>query len=427
MVISSLPAPSPYLPLPTLCKGKVRDISLTDFKGSFLVIFFSSSVYENGEDLKVINHNVRQLKKHFCDILACSTDSTMLHSKWIQSLKEDDELKSEEFILPLMSDRTGQLCKMFDLFDEEEGVCHRSFLIIDDKCWCREVMVSSLSMSDLINTVLDTIIMIKSVKLDEVNTGDRTGFIDKVWRTTLKIPESPKKSMSRGARSTSRNKSPASEEHGSFRHYSKERRGGDYQNCNGHAKEFAESIVKLLKFVMSSLNSEADLPVLSAGEIKLVNGRVSGMWKVSRGVMASVQCKNDGVSLTFPVVLCGIACSYDFSGRRLRGEVSCCYESLQYQVTLSQKISSECFTNSLVMDNLSLAEVKGVRMNVTGFGPLNWIAGKSVTNVIQENVLQVVENHLKTGILLAITNASFYFQLNQAESPALLPAGILVS
>ena len=28
-------------------------------------------------------------------------------------------------------------------------------------------------------------------------------------------------------------------------------------------------------------------------------------------------------------------------------------------------------------------------MNVTGFGPLNWIAGKSVTNVIQENVLQV--------------------------------------
>merc|ERR1719443_2006959 len=101
---------------------------------------------------------------------------------------------------------------------------------------------------------------------------------------------------------------------------------------NGHAKEFAESIVKLLKFVMSSLNSEADLPVISAGEIKLVNGRVSGMWKVSRGVMASVQCKNDGVSLTFPVVLRGIACSYDFSGRRLKGEVSCCYESLQYQL-----------------------------------------------------------------------------------------------
>ena len=29
------------------------------------------------------------------------------------------------------------------------------------------------------------------------------------------------------------------------------------------------------------------------------------------------------------------------------------------------------------------------RMNVSGFGPLNWVAGKSVTNVIQETVLQV--------------------------------------
>ena len=57
----------------------------------------------------MLNHNVKLLKKHSCDILACSTDSTMLNSKWIQSLKEDDENKSEEFILSLMSDKTGQL------------------------------------------------------------------------------------------------------------------------------------------------------------------------------------------------------------------------------------------------------------------------------------------------------------------------------
>ena len=57
----------------------------------------------------MINKNVKLLKKHSCDILACSTDSTMLNSKWIQSLKEDNDKKSEEFILSLMSDRTGQL------------------------------------------------------------------------------------------------------------------------------------------------------------------------------------------------------------------------------------------------------------------------------------------------------------------------------
>ena len=40
---------------------------------------------------------------------------------------------------------------------------------------------------------------------------------------------------------------------------------------------------------MSSLYSEAELPGLSAGEIRLKGGRVSGLWKVSRGEADTVQ------------------------------------------------------------------------------------------------------------------------------------------
>ena len=69
--------------------------------------------------------------------------------------------------------------------------------------------------------------------------------------------------------------------------------------------------------------------------------------------------------------------------------MSCSYERLVYRVTVQQAVTPECFTRSLQLAGLALKEVKGVRMNVSGFGPLNWIAGKSVTNVIQETVLQV--------------------------------------
>lgn len=78
-----------------------------------------------------------------------------------------------------------------------------------------------------------------------------------------------------------------------------------------------------------------------------------------------------------------------FSGRRLKGEVSCCYEKVLFRVQLSQKVTPECFSEPIKLRNISLLDVKGVRMNVTGFGPLNWIAGKSVTNIIQETVIQV--------------------------------------
>ena len=98
---------------------------MTDFKGSFLVIFFYSSDFENSEDLRKLNENVKKLKKH-CDVLGCSTDSTMLHSEWIQSFPG-------EFQIPLMSDRNGALSKKFELFNEEEGINLNSFLLVDDK------------------------------------------------------------------------------------------------------------------------------------------------------------------------------------------------------------------------------------------------------------------------------------------------------
>ena len=58
-----------------------------------------------------------------------------------------------------------------------------------------------------------------------------------------------------------------------------------------------------------------------------------------------------------------------------------------YRVRVRQRVS--CENSTLELADLSLQDVKGSRMNVTGFGLLNWIAGKTVSNLIQETVLQV--------------------------------------
>ena len=108
-------------------------------------------------------------------------------------------------------------------------------------------------------------------------------------------------------------------------------------------------------------------------------------------------------------------------------------------MTVRQRVSAEASTNMEMVD-LTLKEVKGVRMNVTGFGLLNWIAGKTVSNLIQETVLQVqlreliqkfreslqaLEDQLRRGIGLALENATFYFQPRESLSSSLYPAGVL--
>ena len=71
--------------------------------------------------------------------------------------------------------------------------------------------------------------------------------------------------------------------------------------------------------------------------------------------------------------------------------MNCNYDRVVYRMKVRQRISSEC-SSKMELVELTLKDVKGVRMNVTGFGLLNWIAGKTVSNLIQETVLQVTLN-----------------------------------
>jgi len=408
------PQPAPFLTLPTFSKGKVRDISLTDFKGSYLIVFFFPSDFENDEDLVSLHENLKLIKKHACDVIACSTDSTMMHSKWVQQL--NNEGKNDSFTIPLMSDKIGSLSKSFAVFDEEEGICQRSILLVDEKSVCREMIISSLSMSEIIPNIVETLKSFKNLKLEDI-PADNSGMFDRFWRTTLKMADTPRRRMQR---STSRAKSPDTKRSRSKSLQMKP------EPENGPCDKFSENIISSLKCVMSSLYGEAELPPLTAGEIKLQFGKVSGLWKLVKGGNAELMQSSSEVKLSFPLLLRGVACAYDFGGRRLKGEINCNYEKIIFQISVSQKIASECFTNSVIVENVKLDDVKGVRMNVSGFGPLNWIAAKSVTNIIQENVLQAVEDQLRAGLHIALNNSSFYFQMNQEESYKLCPAGILV-
>jgi len=318
-----------------------------------------------------------------------------------------------------MGDKQGLLSKHYELYDEEEGISRRSFMLIDDKCICREVIVSSLSVDVIVENIVDVVNHYKTLKLNDVHTENKPGLLDKLWRTSIKLPESPRRSLVRGSRSASRTKSP--EKSRSLSSFGSKKSRSE----SSTADQIAETVIGLVKTCMSLFYSESELPPLSAGEIKMEKGRVSGMWKLCKGGMSKITCSDNSASVSFPVSMRGLTSSYDFSGRRLKGELSCTYEKVTFQVQLSQQVSTECYSSVIELENLALIDIKGARLQVSGFGPLNWFAGKSVTNIIQETSIKKAEDHLRAGIVLAIQNGSLYFQCKESEV-GLVPAGVLV-
>ena len=81
-------------------------------------------------------------------------------------------------------------------------------------------------------------------------TGGGSGILDRIWRTTLKLPETPQRSMARGARSSSRAKSPGADK-SAARSRSAAAKGKSRERsvpgAGSQADEFAENIVKSLK------------------------------------------------------------------------------------------------------------------------------------------------------------------------------------
>merc|ERR1712083_7501 len=103
------------------------------------------------------------------------------------------------------------------------------------------------------------------------------------------------------------------------------------------------------------------------------------------------------------------------AGRRLEGELSFAYNTLTYRARLTQSIGAEIEGNLRLLE-LQLENVEGGKMEVHGFGPLNWLAGRKVSDLVQETLLQ--EDQLD--------QLSIYFQAVESESPGLVPIGLLV-
>ena len=103
--------------------------------------------------------------------------------------------------------------------------------------------------------------------------------------------------------------------------------------------------------------------------------------------------------------------------------MNCTYDRVIYRVRVRQRVS--CESSIMELAEINLQDVKGSRMNVTGFGLLNWIAGKTVSNLIQETVLQALEDQLARGIGFALETTAFYFQPRESLTCSLYPAGII--
>ncbi|NCB20880.1 MAG: peroxiredoxin [Clostridia bacterium] len=151
--------------------GEFKDISLSDYNGSWLVLFFypRDFTFVCPTEIRGFARHEADFKALGCDILAASTDSEWSHKAWFE--RDLSEVK-----FPILADTTHSLAKDYGVLNESDGSADRGLFIIDPEGKIQYVVISPGSVGRSVNETLRVLKAIQSGELCPIewNEGETT-------------------------------------------------------------------------------------------------------------------------------------------------------------------------------------------------------------------------------------------------------------
>lgn len=138
-------------------QGDFKEISLADYKGKWLVLFFypRDFTFVCPTEIRGFAKMSEEFKNLNCEVLAASTDSEWSHKNWFET-----DLKEVNY--PVLADTTQALSKAYGVLNETDGSADRGLFIIDPEGLIKYIVVSAGSVGRSVNETLRVLKAIQS-------------------------------------------------------------------------------------------------------------------------------------------------------------------------------------------------------------------------------------------------------------------------
>ncbi|CAH1984669.1 unnamed protein product [Acanthoscelides obtectus] len=154
MPVPAIGKPAPVFQGTAVVDGMFKEISLNDYKGKYVVLFFYPLDFTFVCPTEIIAFSDRfdEFKKINCAVVACSTDSEFSHLAWINTSRKEGGLG--QMGIPILSDKSMKVAKDYGVLNEETGVPFRGLFIIDGAGNLRQVTINDLPVGRSIDETL---------------------------------------------------------------------------------------------------------------------------------------------------------------------------------------------------------------------------------------------------------------------------------
>lgn len=118
----------PNFEMEALVNNEIKKISLNDYKGKWLVLFFypADFTFVCPTELEELAKDYPEFQKLNCEIFSISTDTVYAHKAW-----KDTSPAISKVNFPMISDANHYLSTYLNVLIEKEGVALRGTFIVD--------------------------------------------------------------------------------------------------------------------------------------------------------------------------------------------------------------------------------------------------------------------------------------------------------
>ncbi|KXZ52644.1 hypothetical protein GPECTOR_9g689 [Gonium pectorale] len=137
-------APAPQFAGPAVVDGEITKISLSDYKGKYVCLFFypKDFTFVCPTEIIAFSDRAKEFEALNCQLIAASTDTEECHLAWIRTPRNRGGLGYMQ--IPILADTTKAISSKYGVLIEDLGIALRGLFIINPKGVVQHVTVNDL-------------------------------------------------------------------------------------------------------------------------------------------------------------------------------------------------------------------------------------------------------------------------------------------
>jgi len=147
-------APAPAFSGEAYVNGEFRKLSLSDFKGKKLVLFFYplDFTFVCPTEILAFTDRIDEFRQRQTEVVGVSVDSNFTHMAWAQFDRKDGGIKGVNF--PLLSDLNKKIAADYGVLLPDAGIALRGLFIINKDGLLKHATINHLDLGRNIDEVL---------------------------------------------------------------------------------------------------------------------------------------------------------------------------------------------------------------------------------------------------------------------------------